>query len=188
MPPTHDKKTDSPPAAPPAKPSSASSTAAVTSSPVKDNKSISSTDSVNNKSSSSVLSKAMSYEKLKNDKNSSESQVESKPKGENKIKKLQDKVGGSLNEVLKSSKLPESQIKSKPGSASSRSSLGSVLSENEKHSQDTNRRTSAPAESQLLDDVAPAPQKLVHPTSGRVRAPKRRPPSQHFLKDNVRSL
>ena len=144
---------------------------------------------------SSVMSKATSFEKLKADK-LPEPSDDDKKNIDNKLKmsEFHQKVNNIKNELAKSdlfNKVP-SKPESKPklGSASSsRASMGSIVTETEKSVADVKRRVSEPVENQKedLEDITAAA-KLSHPTANRARAPKRRPPSQHFLKENVSLL
>jgi len=74
----------------------------------------------------------------------------------------------------------------------SRVSLGSLGAGTSQEAEAKDRRLSEPAKTSEsiggtgsgLDQMSP-PSLLSHPTVGRVKAPKRRPPSQHFLKENI---
>ena len=149
---------------------------------------------------SSVLSKATSFEKLKSDKlpeytslKVEEEKRNSETKMNNKISEMNKKVPNIRNELSKSELFnktlnkTEAPTKPKPSTAAtSRSSLSSIISDCDKIQKEAKRRTSEPTpKEEHLDDVAPT-SKLSHPTATRVKAPKRRPPSQHFLKENVR--
>jgi len=172
----------------------------VKNSPLKDNKRWS--DGQNNH----VLSKAISVEKLKHIKTSDTEKLSDKYKSgsneklsrnteeENKEDRkgpipYKSEMPGSVKQMIKSDifKVPNKPQAPKPklGSFSSnRVSLSSITSGLEKTTKEYQRRVSEPAGSAELDVVAPT-NKLSHPTASRVKAPKRRPPSQHFLKENV---
>ena len=146
---------------------------------------------------SSVLSKATSYEKLKEEKqeqntkaaaynHKDEKKVENEKASSSKpISDLNKKVANLKNELSKNELFnkPLNKVESPVKATPSRSSLDSVLSDKANKETDSKRRTSEPAANDELRDLAPS--KLSHPTASRVKAPKRRPPSQHFLKENV---
>ena len=147
---------------------------------------------------SSVISKATSYEKLKDEKQ--EQKTSYAPKDEKKVDTekaslsrpytdLNKKVANLKNELSKNELFnkPQNKIDSPVKATPSRSSLDSVLSDKANKETDSKRRTSEPAANDDLRDLAPM-SKLSHPTASRVKAPKRRPPSQHFLKENVSSI
>jgi len=131
----------------------------------------------------SVVSKATSFEKLKPEQ---AKQVEDE-KRSNDLKSVNKsefnmKVSNLKNELAKSDLFNKPKL----GSATSRASMGAIVSEPEVSIADVKRRISEPVSDKKddLDNVV-ATSKLDHPTASRVKAPKRRPPSQHFLKDNI---
>ena len=145
---------------------------------------------------SSVLSKATSYEKLKEEKQEQNTKAAYNHKDEKKVENekassskpisdLNKKVANLKNELSKNELFnkPLNKVESPVKATPSRSSLDSVLSDKANKETDSKRRTSEPAANDELRDLAPS--KLSHPTASRVKAPKRRPPSQHFLKENV---
>ena len=135
---------------------------------------------------SSVLSKATSFEKLKADK-----LPEPSENIDNKVKMsdFHQKVNNIKNELAKSdlfNKAPSKQESASKVAASSRASMGSIVTETALTAvTDVKRRVSEPVE---REEHITTPAKLSHPTANRARAPKRRPPSQHFLKENVSFL
>ena len=147
---------------------------------------------------SSVLSKATSFERLRVEKQEQNNKAESITRAEDEKKVVGDKTssksGIELNKKVANLKneLSKNELFNKPftkveppvKSSPSRSSLDSVLSDKISKEKDSKRRTSEPAANDDLDDMA-SMSKLSHPTASRVKAPKRRPPSQHFLKENV---
>merc|ERR1719500_2221866 len=143
---------------------------------------------------SSVLSKATSYEKLKEEKQEQNTKLAFSQKDEKKvdnekassskpISDLNKKVANLKNELSKNELFnkPLNKVESPVKATPSRSSLDSVLSDKANKETESKRRTSEPAAE--LRDLAPS--KLSHPTASWVKAPKRRPPSQHFLKENI---
>ena len=131
----------------------------------------------------SVMSKATSYEKLK----AEQTKTVEEEKRSNDFKSVNKsefniKVSNLKNELAKSDLFNKPKL----GSASSRASMGAIISEPEVSIADVKRRISEPVSDKKddLDNVV-ATTKLEHPTASRVKAPKRRPPSQHFLKDSV---
>lgn len=148
---------------------------------------------------SSVLSKATSYEKLREEKQEQNNKAVFTHKDEKKVDNekaslgkpnsdLNKKVANLKNELSKNELFnkPLNKVESPVKATPSRSSLDSVLSDKANKETDSKRRTSEPAANDDLRDLAPM-SKLSHPTASRVKAPKRRPPSQHFLKENVSS-
>ena len=146
---------------------------------------------------SSVLSKATSYEKLRDEKQEQSNKTVFTQKDEKKADNekaifskpnsdLNKKVANLRNELSKNELFnkPLNKVEAPVKATPSRSSLDSVLSDKANKESDNKRRTSEPAANDDLRDLAPMA-KLSHPTASRVKAPKRRPPSQHFLKDNV---
>merc|ERR1711892_295765 len=110
-------------------------------------------------------------------------------KADKKVSSIKNEISRSVNQVIKSEifKVPHKVQAPKPklGSFNSnRVSLSSIPTDVEKSAKDYQRRISEPFKSNELDDVTPTT-KLSHPTASRVKAPKRRPPSQHFLKENI---
>jgi len=175
---------------------------AVKNSPLKDNKRLS------DEKSTSILSKAGSFEKLKNPKQGDSEKLSDKGKSvsndklsnkNNELNKadrknasIKSEISRSVNQVIKSDifKVPHKVQAPKPklGSFNSnRVSLSSIPTDVEKSARDYQRRISEPLKSNDLDDVTPTT-KLSHPTAMRVKAPKRRPPSQHFLKENIPNI
>jgi len=175
---------------------------AVKNSPLKDNKRLS------DEKSSSILSKAGSFEKLKSTKQGDSEKISDKVKSgsndklnnkNNELNKadrkntsIKNEISRSVNQVIKSDifKVPHKVQAPKPklGSFNSnRVSLSSIPTDVEKSARDYQRRISEPLKSNDLDDVTPTT-KLSHPTATRVKAPKRRPPSQHFLKENIPNI
>jgi len=142
-----------------------------------------------------VISKATSFEKLKpvdSNKNEEDKNPE-KVNRSNKISEINRKVSNIRNELSKSdlfkssnkSEAPKPKVSSSSGS---RASLSSIASETEKlNIKDVKRRVSEPIKTEDLDDITTTT-KLSHPTASRAKAPKRRPPSQHFLKENIPDL
>ena len=143
--------------------------------------------------SSSVLSKATSFEKLKVDKLTEsaafkldEDKKNSENNKSNKISEMNKKVSNIKNELSKNELFnkPHSKTESSSKINLTRSSLGSNLTEKEPNNMEAQRRTSEPPQQEELDEVL-ATTKLNHPTASRVKAPKRRPPSQQFLKESI---
>merc|ERR1719342_189350 len=131
----------------------------------------------------SVMSKATSYEKLK----AEQTKTVDEEKRSNDFKSVNKsefniKMSNLKNELAKSDLFNKPKL----GSASSRASMGAIISEPEVSIADVKRRISEPVSDKKddLDNVV-ATTKLEHPTASRVKAPKRRPPSQHFLKDSI---
>merc|ERR1719419_735645 len=131
----------------------------------------------------SVMSKATSYEKLK----AEQTKTVEEEKRSNDFKSVNKsefniKVSNLKNELAKSDLFNKPKL----GSASSRASMGAIISEPEVSIADVKRRISEPVSDKKddLDNVVTT-SKLEHPTASRVKAPKRRPPSQHFLKDSI---
>jgi len=174
----------------------------VRNSPLKDNKRLS------DEKSSSLLSKASSFEKLRNLKTSDSDKISEKiksgsneklsnkineiNKADKKVSSIKNEISRSVNQVIKSEifKVPHKVQAPKPklGSFNSnRVSLSSIPTDVEKSGRDYQRRISEPLKSNDLDDVTTTT-KLSHPTASRVKAPKRRPPSQHFLKENIPNI
>jgi len=106
-----------------------------------------------------------------------------------KVTSVKNEIAKSVNHAVKSDifKVPQKVQAPKPklGSFSSnRVSLSSIPSDTDKSTKDYHRRVSEPIKSNELDEVVPTT-KLSHPTASRVKAPKRRPPSQQFLKESI---